>query len=984
MNRGSEWLRWEPHIHAPGTILNDQFAANDWDAYIAKLVSASPAIEVIGVTDYYVTDAYQRLSAAKDAGQLPGVKFIFPNVEVRLTAPTKTGYVNAHLMVCPDDSDHLKQLDRILTHLTFEADGEVFCATRDDLIRFGKKAKAGQDDRAALAYAATQFKVDFYKLREHLRTSDWAAANIRIAVAGGADGTSGMNQASDATIRAEIEKFAHIIFASSPAQRDFWLGRKSLQAAEVRRRYGGLKPCMHGSDAHSLDKVGEAAERYTWIKGGATFDALRQACIDPENRAFVGSTAPRVTAPSTVISQVEVRNAPWFGSSPIPLNSGLVAVIGARGSGKTALLDVIAHGCDSSEEFDETRSSSFLSRARTLLGDATVRLEWASGRLAEKRLAEESYDDFSRYPRARYLSQKFVEELCSSTSMSDGLFAELERVVFEAHESDSRASADSFQELLEMRAARYRLAREREEGAVTESSNQISIELEKEKLIPQYEAQIGQKTQQIDAYEKDRAKLVTKGSETLVDWHTKVTNRFAQLNGLVRSYNKQRQTYDAMRDEVADQRTNKAPQALRQMQIRHSSSDISPEKWSAFLLDYCGNVDEDLTAYQIWADGKIKELVGEPTAEKPVDQAYITGESLLEAATLSVVTQEKERLEKLINADAETQRQYALLTTRITAENSALQTTAQKLIDAKGAHKRAAELTTAREGAYKRVFDAIVSEQLVLESLYQPLKSRLGKSEGTLGRLSFSVRRVADVQKWAQEGQDLYVDRRKQGPFRVKGSLIDYANETLRPAWESGTAQDVGVAMTAFRDQHQDELLKEAPMPKSDHTDYRNWSKRFAKWLFSTEHIRIEYNIQYLGVDIRKLSPGTRGIVLLLLYLALDDEDDRPLIIDQPEENLDPKSVYDELVPLFIEAKGRRQVIIVTHNANLVVNTDADQIIVADAISHAPGNLPTITYVSGGLDESPIREMVCNILEGGEEAFRERARRLRVEWRSGR
>jgi predicted ATPase len=70
--------------------------------------------------------------------------------------------------------------------------------------------------------------------------------------------------------------------------------------------------------------------------------------------------------------------------------------------------------------------------------------------------------------------------------------------------------------------------------------------------------------------------------------------------------------------------------------------------------------------------------------------------------------------------------------------------------------------------------------------------------------------------------------------------------------------------------------------------------------------------------------------VLLLLYLALDDSDDRPLIIDQPEENLDPKSVFDELVALFIAAKAKRQVIMVTHNANLVINTDADQIIVAE------------------------------------------------------
>ena len=118
--------------------------------------------------------------------------------------------------------------------------------------------------------------------------------------------------------------------------------------------------------------------------------------------------------------------------------------------------------------------------------------------------------------------------------------------------------------------------------------------------------------------------------------------------------------------------------------------------------------------------------------------------------------------------------------------------------------------------------------------------------------------------------------------------------------------------------------------------------------------------------------------MLLLLYLALDDSYDLPLIIDQPEENLDSKSVFYELVALFISAKVKRQVIIVTHNANLVINTDADQIIIAEAVSHPSGGLPPISYTAGGLENATIRKAVCDILEGGETAFRERVRRLRV------
>jgi hypothetical protein len=83
-------------------------------------------------------------------------------------------------------------------------------------------------------------------------------------------------------------------------------------------------------------------------------------------------------------------------------------------------------------------------------------------------------------------------------------------------------------------------------------------------------------------------------------------------------------------------------------------------------------------------------------------------------------------------------------------------------------------------------------------------------------------------------------------------------------------------------------------------------------------------------------------------------------------------------VALFRDARLRRQVIIVTHNANLVVNADVDQVIVASCTKHGGGQPPEFTYISGGLEDSVIRERVCKILEGGENAFKERARRLRV------
>jgi ABC-type cobalamin/Fe3+-siderophores transport system ATPase subunit len=152
-----------------------------------------------------------------------------------------------------------------------------------------------------------------------------------------------------------------------------------------------------------------------------------------------------------------------------------------------------------------------------------------------------------------------------------------------------------------------------------------------------------------------------------------------------------------------------------------------------------------------------------------------------------------------------------------------------------------------------------------------------------------------------------------------------------------------------------------------------------SSWLYDAEHISLSYSLEYDGLNIERLSPGSRGIVLLLLYLAVDQEETDPLIIDQPEENLDPESVYSELVDLFRSASRRRQIIMVTHNANLVVNTDVDQVIVAHCGAVEEGKLPALTYQLGGLEDPEIRTAVCEVLEGGAEAFRQRARRLRIE-----
>jgi hypothetical protein len=734
---------------------------------------------------------------------------------------------------------------------------------------------------------------------------------------------------------------------------------------------------MHGSDAHDHSKIGAPdGDRYSWIKGAATFDTLRQSCIEPAGRAFVGAEAPGSATPSQTVALIELQAAPWAQTPQLALNPGLVAIVGARGSGKTALADVIALGCDAVA--DRLTQSSFLERAKELFTEDTVSLRWEDGTVRERRLDRSDGWLADDYSRARYLSQQFVEKLCSADGMTDELMQEVERVIFEAHALAARDGAADFTELLEMRATRFRDARHREEEALADLSEQIGAEIEKDKLVSSLEKQVVEKERVIKGYTADRAKLVSKGSETRVQRLADLATGAEKVRSYLRFFAAQEQALLGLKDEVGNVRSHQAPEALRRVKEKYKATAMKPEEWQPFLLDFTGDVDTPISEQIATVRRRAASWRGE--LQPPIqdaNKALVASDATLDELPLTLLEAETARLEKLISIDKETASRFSAISRRIDEETTTLSRLSQNLTDCKGAKERIKALAGDREAAYARVFEAVMAEQAVLTELYSPLMLRLDQAEGSLKKLSFTVARHADVARWAAEGEQL-LDLRQKGPFKGRGTLRQIAEESLKAAWETGDPQTVTTHMAAFRTEYQSDILERSQVPKSGNADYRAWLKRFAKWLYSTDHIVIRYGVDYDGVDIRKLSPGTRGIVLLLLYLALDDADDRPLIIDQPEENLDPKSIFDELVPLFIKAKKKRQVIMVTHNANLVVNTDADQIIVAEAGPHMLGELPPITYLSGGLESAVIRKAVCDILEGGERAFQERARRLRV------
>lgn len=987
VNQGSMWHRWDPHIHTPGTILSDQYPANDgWEQFLARVEASDPTVRVLGITDYYSTATYREALVHKANGRMPNVDLLFPNVELRLGIGTATATpVNVHLLVSPDDADHLDRLHSFLAVLEFEAMSERYRCTPEEIARLGRAHDPNvATDEQALAVGTNQFKVELANLRAAIRGSKWAQDNILIAVAASSnDGTAGLQaDPSLLRLRREIESLAHVIFSGRPGDRTFWLGQNpAMPPDQLTVQYGGLKPCLHGSDAHRPDRVvAPDQDRRCWLKGDLKFETLRQACLEPEIRAFVGPLAPPAPAPSQVITQVEIGGANFVTNPSIPLNPGLVGIIGARGSGKTALADFIALGA---EAFTlHANRQSFIDRARDHLGGTRADLEWGDGTGSGSAIDDLGGFGDGLNSHVRYLSQQFVDRLCSAEGLTDELLEEIQRVIFLAHPPSERQGAANFDELLALKADAARLSRAHHEGLLRSLSDELVLEQAKAAAIGTLRVQHQTLTTAVARGQADRLALVSRsgGSQERLEAYGVAAAALQARRAQFEQLERRKTALEALATEVNLTRTNTIPESLRQLRQRHAAAQLPEELWPRFALQFAGDVDEAIA-------GQIQRVLTDMSfmAGIPIPPPENNGVSLIPAdanpavLSISVLLAETRRLESLIGVDKASAQQLQALNSRIASEEGQAATLLLHIAQAERAPARIEEIKQERQDAYGKVFEALVAEQAQLATLYAPLDARISAETGAAEKLAFSVRRRVDVGAWGARGEEL-LDLRKGSTLR-RGTLAEIAAETLQQARSTGSADDAKLALASFRARYDAAILECCPY---DHRDpaaavrVREWAGQISAWLHSTSHIEISYGIQFDGTDVERLSPGTRGIVLLLLYLVIDLDDNRPLLIDQPEENLDPKSIFVELVARFRSAKQRRQIIIVTHNANLIVNADADQVIVASCGPHRPGELPEISYQGGGLEDPAIRAAVCDILEGGESAFKERARRLRV------
>lgn len=942
--RGSEWRKWDVHVHTPGTALEDGYSG--WPDFINAL-NRETQIAVLGVTDYLSIFNYEHLLALRGGNKLGSIDLIFPNIEFRVTPQTDRGHaVNLHLLVDPADPAHCEKIKHALARLFTQYQRQPYSCTRAEIAKLGAAYNARlTDESARYQEGVSQFKVDFSDFYEWLQGETWLREHSLVAAAGGNDGPSGIKDSGWAAKQEEIWRMANIVFSANENNRAFWLAEDGPKS-EGARKLGAPKPCLHGSDSHCLaDLFRPSPSGFCWIKAAPTFEGLRQTLYEPKERVHIGHHPPARHDASKVISEIVTGGTAALSGLKVDLNPGLVTIIGQKGSGKSALTDLVAYAGGRDVGSDR---GSFIARAAEYLNGTNVTLKWLDGHTSRAEIG----DKVERPAAVRYLSQSFVEKLCSEDYAGTELTTEIERVIFSNLDPTDTLNTSSFTEL---RAAKTKvLAAER----VRLTSKIRELIAEDEALREQAKAVPGKK-EKIEALGKELAGLNRQLPPAETPEEAEAQKQLPIL----------RKELQKLQNGVADLKQRQL--GLQQLRSEVDRIKAEFETSRKDLLDQAKNLGVS-KKFDLELAVKGEEALDELASTLATQISLIEGKAVPAGKqggerTIRAVAKQIEEIEKRVASDQVRRTQIQQIQKRVAGITQEITRLQREILTVESTDaERQRSIRQGRLDNYEKLFKSWRKEQGVLEALYEPVRGRLQRGLKEEQMLDFYIKWDVDLDHWLESGNALF-DQRKGHPFGSALKFRETVRSSVLPGWETGDPSRIKAGMENLLEMFKQKSIETCLKARTRHSE-------LLEWVFGNAHIKLSYGLRYGGTELGKLSPGTKGIVLLILYLAMDSEDSTPLVVDQPEENLDSESIYSLLSHYFRSAKVQRQVIVITHNPNLVVNTDSDQVIVASA-DRLSGAFPTFSYASGGLEDPKIREKVCLILEGGKAAFLKREAR---------
>jgi hypothetical protein len=479
--RGSTWSKWDLHVHTPASVVHHYPGTDEeaWNAFIEDLERLPEEFSVLGINDYWFLDGYERLLEVRNAGRLENIKLLLPVVELRLNqfggSESQLSRVNYHVIFSDALSPQVireqflsalsRSFDIVPRHQRLrEAVDWGGVITRTSMRALGEAIIASVPEERRAQYGSplvegfNNLTVPLEDVRDVLSSSSFLAGRYVTAIGKTEWADIKWTDGSIAD-KKHIINGADCVFTAAESIGAYHRAREALTGGGVNDR---LLDC---SDAHSLstaaakDRIGNTEQ---WIKGDPTFSGLLQAIEEFDQRIYVGVEPPQARRvrehPSKYLDRVRIQKKPqspladrWF-TTDLRLNAGLVAVIGNKGSGKSALAEVIGlvGGSPHEHHFSFLTPTKFRNPRHQLAMHFEGELTWHGEEPERASLAEAVEPGQSS--RVQHLPQRYLESLCNEVPSGEKTTfdRELERILFDHLPIDQRLEAGSLEELVEI------------------------------------------------------------------------------------------------------------------------------------------------------------------------------------------------------------------------------------------------------------------------------------------------------------------------------------------------------------------------------------------------------------------------------------------------------------------------------------------------------------------------------------------------------
>ena len=987
INRGSEWRKWNFHVHTKGTNKNDQFTSATLEDFFYTFFKKAfeNNVQAIGITDYFSIDRYKdavnylaeidfkinpttgnKLFSDDEINFLKEI-YLFPNVELRmLPATDRARLINIHCIFNPDYVVHLE--NDFFGHLENQEGKKM---NRHGLTDYGRELDGSlQTDELRYKKGVNNFVIDLKSLKELIGNNNRFNENCIFVVSNSNnDGASGIQKHYDLFdneegsldgLRTSIYKISQCIFSNNTKDANYFLGKRlegtegytdeiyKKEVEDVISQTGTLKPCLVGCDSHSETTL---FSKFTWVKADLTFEGLRQICFEPEQRVKIQPSRPDFKEDKVIIDKVKFFSPKkTFSDQHIYLHPNLNVIIGGKSSGKSILLYSIAKTLLPDQEILLNENGEEKYNLKSM--DVEFNFEITSQSNISQSMFR-NQDENSIIPDLKYIPQNYLVKLAEPELNKKG--RPLNKLVRELinEDPDSRSKYDVF------------------------IKHVRDFDKDREDLINQY-FDLNDDTNKIET------DLKTKSNKEVLETNIKTNDeKVVELNKEA-----------GLSDEDLEK--------YKEIQEKHA---LNTQKKEEFKNDYRHTVDslkelgqhtDDLAAAnQTFLDGIKNEDIREYYRQKL--DIIITVKNEIDSLAREIKIETNEEGHRIFVHDSK----FKELATSI--ENDS-QITNEEL--------KPFQKNEEIQQQVKILNDSIASDKKLLTEIDQLNKSKTEKIE-SITKCKDDIFKMYDnvyleYQQIINDLKDRTTELEKDG-LKIDGiSQFNfaklykniYAISDGRKAHYNNYPQIFNEHKKATSDFEYDAIKVEiekvfdeicnenyAILPRVD--------KKEAIKILLEDYFFDYWKITYKNDKLGEMSTGKASFVILMLIIGLS-KSKSPILIDQPEDNLDNRSITQDLVFYLKNKKLERQIIVVTHNANIVVNADSENIIVANQKGQNDIDSSSeflFDYVNGAIENTSslnaeekdllksmgIREHIADIVEGGKDAFILREKKYRFD-----